>query len=126
MNRRSVLLLGLIFLTGCAGSYEPMIDKRAGFDEAKYQQDLADCRSYAEQSPSPAGEAATSAGLGALVGAALGALGGAIAGNPGEGAAIGAAVGGAGGLFSGASSGGSAQKDIVRNCLQGRGYSVLQ
>ena len=125
MIRRSVLLLGLISLAGCAGSYEPIIDRKAGIDEAKYQQDLSECRGYAEQ-VSPAGDAATSAGIGAVLGAALGAIGGAITGSAGTGAAVGAAVGGAGGIASGIGSGVSSQKDIIRNCLQGRGYSVLQ
>jgi len=115
-----VLSLGV---AACAQSYQPVIDMK-GVDEAKYQQDLSECRAYAEQ-VSPAGQAATSGGIGALLGAALGAIAGAFSGDAGRGAAIGASVGGVGGAASGVGEGVSDQKQIIRNCLRGRGYSVL-
>lgn len=122
MNRSFPILLSLC-LAACAQSYEPIIDMK-GVDEAKYRQDLSECRAYAEE-VSPAGEAAKSGGIGAALGAALGAIAGAFTGGAGRGAAIGASVGGVGGAASGVGQGVSDQKQVIRNCLRGRGYSVL-
>ena len=122
--KRLFAVLAALFLAACAQSYEPMIDTKGGIDQAKYQQDLSECRAYAEQ-VSPTEHAATSGGIGVLLGAALGAITGAITGSAGEGAAVGAAVGGVGGAASGVGSGVSSQKQIINNCLRGRGYSVL-
>ena len=122
MIRVFAVFLGLC-LASCAQSYQPIIDTK-GVDEAKYQQDLSECRAYAEE-VSPAGKAATSGGIGALLGAALGAIVGAFSGSAGQGAAIGASVGGVGGAASGVGEGVSDQKQIIRNCLRNRGYAVL-
>ena len=65
-------------------------------DPNKYQQDLAECRQYADQ-VDVAGDTATDALVGAGIGAAGGAVLGAITGSAGAGAAIGAGVGGIGG-----------------------------
>ncbi len=111
-------------LAGCAHGYEPIIDTR-GVDPARYQADLADCRGYAEQ-VSPAGEAAGGAVVGAAVGAALGAVAGAFGGDAGGGAAVGAALGGTSGTAGGLASGVADQQEVIRNCLRGRGYSVLR
>jgi hypothetical protein len=122
---RGTLAAGsLVLLAACAQSYQPIIDTK-GVDQAKYQQDLYECRQYAEQ-VSPAGETAKGALIGAALGAAAGAATGAIAGNAGTGAAIGAAGGGIVGGGAGAYSGVSDQKEVIRRCLAGRGYSVLQ
>jgi outer membrane lipoprotein SlyB len=121
--RRVASLALILILAGCAQSYQPVVDTK-GVDNAKYQQDLAECRQYAEQ-VSPAGEAATTGLLGAAGGAALGAIVGAFSGGAGTGAAIGAATGGAVGAGAGGVSGISEQKRIINNCLRGRGYNVL-
>jgi outer membrane lipoprotein SlyB len=122
MSRSIAILLGLC-LAACAQSYEPIIDMK-GVDQAKYQQDLSECRAYAER-VSPVGQAATSGGLGALLGAALGAIVGAFSGDAGTGAALGGSVGAVGGAASGAGAGVSEQKQVINNCLRNRGYSVL-
>ena len=69
-----------------------MVDTK-GHDSARYQQDLFECRQYAEQ-VSPAGKAAVSGLGGAAAGAALGAITGALVGgvSAGSGAAVGAAT----------------------------------
>ncbi len=121
--RRVASLALILILAGCAQSYQPVVDTK-GVDNAKYQQDLLECRQYAEQ-VSPAGEAATTGVLGAAGGAALGAIVGAFSGSAGTGAAIGAATGGAVGAGAGGVSGISEQKRIINNCLRGRGYNVL-
>ena len=123
---RPVLPASLVALAlaSCAQSYEPLIDMK-GVDQARYQQDLAECRTYAEK-VSPAGEAATGGVIGAGIGAALGAIVGAFSGGAGTGAALGAGVGGAGGAASGGLHGVEGQKQVINNCLRHRGYAVLR
>jgi hypothetical protein len=121
-SRFTTIVFAAAILAGCAAS-DPVIDTR-GVDPARYRQDLADCRVYAD-SVSTGGRAASGAAGTALLGAALGAITGAVTGDPGGGAAIGA---GTGGVFGGASGAGSAAQEkgrIVRNCLRYRGYAVL-
>ena len=124
----AIYRLGLAFslavLAGCAQSYEPIVDMK-GVDQARYRQDLAECRTYAEK-VSPAGEAATGGVIGAGIGAALGAIVGAFGGGAGTGAAVGAGVGGAGGAASGGLRGVEGQKQVINNCLRHRGYAVLR
>ncbi|MCP5365240.1 MAG: glycine zipper family protein [Hyphomicrobiales bacterium] len=124
MKTGSALIVGLaIGLAGCAGSYEPVVDLK-GVDHIEYQSDLEECRAYAEN-VDVGSNAATGGAVGAGVGAAAGAAVGAITGAPGRGAAIGAAGGGTSGLFGGLFRGTSKEKRIIRNCLRGRGYRVL-
>src|SRR5262249_3207361 len=77
-------------VAGCARSYEPIVDTK-GIDEARYQQDLSECRDYAEQ-VNVGGEAAVGTGIGAALGAAIGAIAGAFGANAGKGAALGAGL----------------------------------
>ncbi len=110
-------------ISGCA--YQPIVDAgQPGFDPQRYQLDLAQCRIYADQI-NAFEEAGGGALVGAGIGAALGAIAGSFAGQVGEGAAIGAAVGGASGLAGGAGRGVVRREDVVRRCLAGRGYMVL-
>jgi outer membrane lipoprotein SlyB len=111
----------VLALAAC--SSDPIVDMK-GVDQAEYAHDLEECRAYADQ-VSVAGNAAGGSALGAAAGGAVGAAVGAISGRPGTGAAVGAAGGGASGLFGGASRGVSKQERVVRNCLRGRGYHVL-
>jgi len=117
----TILTLGL--LLGCAQSYQPIVDLK-GVNNAKYQQDLAECRQYAEQIDVGGNTAVGTLG-GAGIGAALGAAVGAIGGNAGAGAATGAVVGGAGGAGAGVGTSVQRQKTIINNCLHHRGYRVL-
>ncbi len=120
-----VLGVGMIcgFAIGCASSYEPIVDMK-GVDAARYQADLDECRQYADH-VDVGTSAGTGAAIGAAIGAATGAAVGAITGSPGTGAAVGAAGGGTTGLFGGGLRGGEKQRQVIRNCLRGRGYSVL-
>jgi outer membrane lipoprotein SlyB len=113
---RLIPIVGLTILAGCAN--DPIVDKR-GVSEAKYQKDLAECRSYAAQA-NTAGEVVEGAAIGAAVGAAVGA----VVGNSDSakrGAGAGAVTGGAqGGLRA------EERKDrVLQRCLKGRGYRVL-
>jgi outer membrane lipoprotein SlyB len=120
-----VLALGAAACAPASQSYQPMIDRGVPPPLARNEyQDVAECRQYAEQI-SPAGSAAKSGLIGALVGAAGGAAIGAAVGAPGTGAAIGAAAGGVGGATYGATGANQSQEDVIRNCMRGRGWRVL-
>jgi uncharacterized protein YcfJ len=125
MKRFLALATAMATLVGCAQSYQPVVDTK-GHDTARYQQDLYECRQYAEQT-SPVQDAAVGGLGGAAAGAALGAITGALVGgvSAGSGAALGAATGGALGVGAGAYSGVNEQQRIIDNCLRNRGYSVL-
>src|SRR6266699_2616742 len=92
---RLALVAIALGLAGCA--YRPIVDPKRS-DMARYETDLAECRQIAEQAPGP--------GTGAAVGAAVG---------------YGAGLGAAGGA-------GRAERDqrqVIRNCMTGRGHAVL-
>lgn len=106
-----------LILGGCV-SQGIVIDKK-GVDMARYEQDLAECRQYAEEvatGTEVAKSAAGSAAVGAAVGAILGDRRSAEK-LAGVGAVTGAAHGGA--------RAGEEKVRIVKNCLRGRGYKVL-
>jgi outer membrane lipoprotein SlyB len=123
MQRAAALVL-IVGLAGCAQSYQPIVDMK-GVDQAKYEADLAECRVYAEKE-SPVASVAGGAVAGAAAGAVLGAIVGAFIGDPGGGAAFGAATGGASGALAGGAGSADSQVQIIRNCMSGRGYSVLR
>jgi hypothetical protein len=125
MKKISCLIL-FIFLTvsGCAG-YRPIVDMQ-GVDGSQYEMDLAQCQQYAEQ---------VSPGKSAVLGAAAVAAGSAVLGgvaalvfglDVGDVMGGAAALGGTVGAMEGAAAGGRSQVDIIRNCMAGRGYRVLQ
>ena len=128
MKRLFFWLLLTLALAACSGKgHRPIVDFKAspGKTQYTYEQDLTECRQYAEQISS--GE---SAGKGALGGAALGGVttgvvSAIVGGNVGRSVAAGAAAGGIGGGAAGAASAAHSQKDIINNCMRGRGYSVL-
>ena len=113
-NHLKPISLSLI-LIGCAANPDPIVDTR-GVDMVKYEQDLADCKTYKQQVPTEVG-VAKGAGAGAVVGAAAGAVGGDIAKGAGYGAIAGSAK--------------SAQlnerekQKVVKSCMRYRGYRVL-
>jgi len=115
-NWKLIALFAPLLFAACAS--DPIIDPK-GVNTAQYRQDLAECRAIADQ-VKVGQKAAGSAVAGAVVGAAVGAA----VGNSdtaqraaGAGAAVGAAKGTGRGL--------SERERVVRNCLRGRGYSVL-
>jgi hypothetical protein len=129
MNRIVVLAaaLGLSasLLSGCTATSQPIVDTK-GVDSGQYAKDDADCQNYASNA-NVAGDAAIGAVGGAAGGAALGAITGALVPgvSAGGGAAMGAATGGLLGLGGGAYSGIEQKREIYRNCMRNRGYSVL-
>lgn len=106
-----------IALAGCAR--DRVIVDTQGTNMARYERDLAECEAYTEQVSTPA-KAARGAGIGAAIGAALGAIFG-NSRSVGQSAGAGGVVGGARGAVDG-----EQEKDqVLRNCLRGRGYRVL-
>lgn len=116
-----ITLLGTALLAGCAsrgGGSQPIVDLK-GVDPARYQRDLAECQAYAAQ-VDVRGEVGRSALGGAIIGGAMGA----IVGNhetaermAGVGAVTGTARGGVRAV--------QERRTVLRNCLVGRGYRVL-
>lgn len=108
--------LAVLCLAACSGATGPIIDTK-GVDMAAYRQDLAECETYAEQVSTGRAVGKGAAG-GAAVGAAIGAIAG---GDAAKGAGIGAVSGGA----QSARMSDREKANVVRNCLRGRGYRVL-
>ena len=87
---------GSVLLTASAGAeVRPIVDMK-GVNEAFYVKDLAECQEYAKEASGMGGMAAKGAGADAV-------------------------VGGAGGAYKGNES----QEAVVKKCLVGRGYKVL-
>lgn len=109
-------------LVACAGNRpfqrDPIVDMK-GVDQVAYNQDLAECREYSRQV-----NVAGRAGEGAVAGAVVGGVIGAVVGNS-DTAQRGAGVGAVTGGVSGTGRGLEEQNRVVRNCLIGRGYRVL-
>lgn len=119
--KRLVLLAALpLSLFGCAyqDTQRVVVDPQ-GVDMARYQRDLADCEYLADNNGT-----GQKVATGAVAGAVVGALLGAATGNhetAAKAAGVGAIVGGAGMAGQGVQ-----DKDmIVKNCMRGRGYRVL-
>ncbi|HEY6131023.1 MAG TPA: YMGG-like glycine zipper-containing protein [Halioglobus sp.] len=118
MKHLTFVAVALLALAGCVTTDEIIIDEK-GVNMSAYQQDLSECRSYATGVKS--GEKTVKgAASGALVGGAIGAITGG-----GHGAAQGAGVGAVGGGARGAIEGEETEIQVVKRCLSGRGYRVL-
>lgn len=114
-----------VSMVGCAthqmgANYRPIIDSK-GVDFNKFESDLKECQQYAHQTASAAQSAAAGAIAGALIGAALAAAAGS---NYDRNAS--ARVGAVSGALGAGAEGETNQRTIIRRCLSGRGYSVLQ
>jgi len=110
-------LLIILAVSACA-SKKVIIDKE-GVDMSKYEQDLEACKQYAEEVETGS-EVAKGAVGGAVIGGAVGAI---LGGRRSAGtlAGVGAVTGAAHG-------GGGASREkgqVIKNCLRGRGYRVL-
>jgi outer membrane lipoprotein SlyB len=112
------IIVTVTLLTACTTTDEIIIDKK-DVDMDNYEQDLAECQTYAAEVKK--GEKAAK---GAASGAVIGGLIGAITGGA-DGAVKGAGVGAVGGGAKGASKGEQDEVQVVKNCLRGRGYKVL-
>lgn len=119
---RVVALLACAGLvTGCAfaprgTNWTPVVDLKEGQYNSDLWRDLMSCREYARQLPSGTDGAVAAGVAGALLGAAVSPRGMRSDG-AGWGAFFGAPVG--------AETAVRSQEGVVRNCLIGRGYRVL-
>lgn len=122
MPRLIVATLAIALVAGChapgARRGEIIVDMK-GVSRSAYERDLAECQQYAEEVA--VGERAA---RGAAGGAAVGAVVGAVVGNS-DTAKRGAGVGAASGGIKGTLSALEERHRVVRNCLTGRGYRVL-
>lgn len=118
MKYQCVVALSLLALTACTTTDEIIIDEK-GVNMPAYRQDLAECQRYATSVKT--GEKTTK---GAASGAVVGGLIGAITSGA-SGAAQGAGVGAVGGGARGANEGDQTEVQVVKRCLSGRGYRVL-
>lgn len=114
---KTASLLILLALAGCA-NYRPMVDMR-GVDSVKYESDLRECQQYAQQTYGPGSGAAVGAGVGALLGFLVNRAAGSDY-DSGAGARVGAVLGATGGA------GADSEMTVIKRCMMGRGYSVLQ
>lgn len=118
MMKITLAALALLVVSGCAtrgSSFTPLVDMK-GRDWAVFSQDTGECQLYARQTADAASGAAAGAVIGALLGAAL-----APRGYRSNVAGYGAVAGGLGG----ATGANNSQENIIRRCLSGRGYNVL-
>jgi hypothetical protein len=114
-NRVLAGALVLAALAGCSSHPGPIVDTK-GVNMAHYEADLADCEGYADQVRIEKGVA-----KGTVAGAAVGGATGAVVGDAAEGAGVGAITGAA----RSAQIGEREKSRVVKNCLRGRGYKVL-
>jgi len=112
-------LAAITILAGCTTTNEIIIDRK-GVDMARYAADKAECEQYAAEVRTGA-KAVRGAASGAVVGGAIGG----IAGDSSEAAARGAGVGAVTGTARGISQGERDKVRVVKRCLRGRGYRVL-
>ena len=116
----AVFFLSCCLLAACKSTPQQrvVIDPK-GIDQVAYERDLSECNTLAEN----AGKTGA-AGKGALGGAVIGgALGGIFGGRRGA-----LTMGGGGAVLGGASGAGKESNDkdqILKNCMTGRGYRVL-
>ena len=121
---RVVLLLSLsLWFAGCAINRsfidEPIIDRK-GVDMSRYYTDKAECQAYADEVHIGKKVARGAVG-GAVVGGAIGAIVNRGPDSAERGAGVGAVTGG----VRGAQEGVRESERVVKQCLRGRGYRVL-
>ncbi len=112
-----------VFLASCASVEDltgnnPIIDSQ-GVNLTLYDRDLLECQDYADQV-----QIAKKAATGVVSGAVIGGVFGAVWGNSNT-AQRGAGVGAVGGGARGVGEGLRERERVIKSCLIGRGYRVL-
>jgi outer membrane lipoprotein SlyB len=119
MFKSLIAVFSLLLLAGCAGTdRRPIVDMQ-GVNVAQYNNDLVECQNYAADV-----EAGRQVVQGAAGGAVVGAVVGAAVGNS-DTAQRAAGAGAAAGATRGAVNAARERDQVLRNCLRGRGYRVL-
>jgi hypothetical protein len=121
--KKLTIILACAVLSGCAT--KPLIDPKASSTPANFHLDEMECERIAENISYPA-EMAKKAAIQGIISAIMGA---ALAkGNvtPETGAAAGLITGTTVGAGTGAYNTYERRKQVIRRCLEGRGYKVLE
>ena len=118
MKQLIMIIPLLVSLLACSTTKEIIIDRK-GVDMGLYYADLEECRSYSSEVKTTE-KGTRGAVSGAVVGGAVGAI---INGS--EGAARGVGVGAVTGGAKGINKGENEEVEVVKRCLSGRGYQVL-
>lgn len=121
---RIIIALALVLLAAGCSSHrsfidEPIIDRK-GVDMTRYYADKTECEAYADEVRTEEKIARGAIG-GAIVGGAIGAIVNRGPDSAERGAGVGAVTGGA----RGAQEGIRETEHVVKQCLRGRGYRVL-
>jgi len=111
----TLVIVTTLALAACSSAPGPIVDTK-GVNMDRYQDDLRDCEGYADQVRIEQGVA-----KGAIAGGAVGAATGAVLGDVSTGAGVGAI----GGAAKSAQRGEREKTQVVKRCLRGRGYKVL-
>jgi len=114
-ERAAAACLVALAVSACAAHPGPIVDRK-GVDPAAYERDLAECTSYGAEVQVAAGAA-----KGAVAGGAYGAAVGSIGGDAADGAGAGAI---SGATWS-ALEADREKQQVVKRCLAGRGYRIL-
>ncbi|MBD1567005.1 glycine zipper family protein [Vibrio sp. S12_S33] len=134
MKKQQLLLSTLLIFTLPSLSYANIIVDTKNVDEQKYHADLYECDQLSNQVEQHQTDSLGHDVLGSTAkGAALGAVGSAIGGGSGSnGAKVGAGIGVIGGALKHGSEKRQAEQqydiqkqNVMRNCMTGRGYTVL-
>lgn len=123
MRIRYLAVLLLTLVTACASVEDltgnnPIVDTQ-GVNMTAYNSDLSACQAFADEV-----EIAQKAASGAVTGAVVGGVFGAVLGNS-DTAQRGAGVGAVGGGARGIGEGIREREHVIKRCLIGRGYRVL-
>jgi outer membrane lipoprotein SlyB len=121
----AAILVGTLAACASYTDWRPVVDTSRNPNNAKLEQDFAECRALAKQAADALEGGGKGALVGALGGAAGGALLGAITGNAGMGAAIGASTGVVGGAAAGGVTADQEFKHAYVNCMKQRGHAVI-
>ena len=112
----------LFLLSACSSFLDPsgaIVDMK-GVDYEQYEADLASCERFADEVPF-----GKHVGVGAATGAVVGGATGAISGANKQGTARSAGVGAVYGGTKGGIGAAMEKRQVLRECLRGRGYRVL-
>jgi len=123
MPRIILVLCNTLLLASCSSIEDltgnnPIIDTQ-GVNFARYDVDLRQCQDYADEVA-----IAQQAGSGTITGAVVGGVFGAVIGDS-DTAKKGAGIGAIGGAVRGVGDGMRERERVIKRCLMGRGYRVL-
>lgn len=120
--KTATIIIASIIMTGCAtrgANYVPVVDMQ-GRSSGQYNTDLSDCQGYAKHRMDAADGAVSGAIAGAIIGGIFAAL---ITPRGYRNYAVAPVI--AAGAMGGAVDANDTQETIIKRCLAGRGWNVL-